>query len=91
MNIHHHNCFPRNLRGSLAHRSGHAHRSHAESMGAADFQVIFQQTSYLVLGWPGPMVPENQKKTWPMGQCDIPPAQINMSKYVQSHVESVES
>jgi len=32
-------------------------------MGAADFLVIFQQTSYLVLGWP--MVPEN-KKTWPM-------------------------
>jgi hypothetical protein len=78
MNIHH-NCFPRNLRGSLAHRSGPPHRSHAESMGAADFLVIFQQTSYLVLGWPGPMVPENQKKTWPMGQCEIPAAQM-MSK-----------
>ena len=64
-NIHHHNCFPRNLRGSLAHRSGHAHRSHAESMGAADFLVIFQQTSYLVLGWP--MVPENQKKNMANG------------------------
>jgi hypothetical protein len=64
MNIHHRNCFRRNLRGSLAHRSGPTQKS----CGKKPWELQISWSSFSkrpTLFWGGRWYPKT-KKTWPM-------------------------